>query len=260
MTGGGDGKIGKLDGKVAIVTGAGQGIGRGVALALAKEGASLVLADMQEVACRQTANEIKAIGARTLPVTCDVGRRDHVRAVVMAAVREFGTVSILVNVAQAMRKDVLLEDTTDEDIALALGSGLMGTFYFMQECLPYLKQHGGKIINFGSAAGLEGHQGWAAYAAAKEAIRALTRVACHEWARYKINVNAICPLARSPNIEEWGKANPEMLKHMLAAVPMRRFGDCENDIGRAVVFLASSDSDYITGQTLMVDGGQTMLR
>jgi len=252
--------MGKLDGKVAIATGAGQGIGRGVALALAKEGASVVLADIQEGACQRTANEIKAIGARALPVTCDVSRRDQVKAAVAAAVKEFGTVNILVNAAQAMRKDVLFQDTTDEDMALALGSGLMGTFYFMQECFPYLKQHGGKVINFGSAAGLEGHRGWAAYAAAKEGIRALTRVACHEWARYQINVNAVCPLASSPNIEEWSKTNPEMLKLLLAAVPLRRFGDCENDIGRAVVFLSSSDSDYITGQTLMVDGGQAMLR
>jgi NAD(P)-dependent dehydrogenase (short-subunit alcohol dehydrogenase family) len=193
-------------------------------------------------------------------VTCDVSQRNQVKAVVAAAVREFGSVDILANVAQAMRKDVLLQDTTDEDMALALGSGLMGTFYFMQECFPYLKQHGGKIINFGSAAGLEGHRGWAAYAATKEGIRALTRVACHEWARYKINVNAICPLASSPNIQEWSKTNPDMLKSLLATVPLRRMGDCENDIGRAVVFLASSDSDYITGQTLMVDGGQAMLR
>lgn len=252
--------MGKLEGKLAIVTGAGQGIGRGVALALAKEGATVVLADIQEGACQRTANEIKAIGGRALPVTCDVSRRDQVKAVVAAAVKEFGTVDILVNAAQAMRKDVLLQDTTDEDMALAWGSGLMGTFYFMQECFPYLKQHGGKVINFGSAAGLEGHRGWAAYAAAKEGIRALTRVACHEWARYQINVNAVCPLASSPNIEEWSKTNPEMLKLLLAAVPLRRFGDCENDIGRAVVFLSSSDSDYITGQTLMVDGGQAMLR
>jgi NAD(P)-dependent dehydrogenase (short-subunit alcohol dehydrogenase family) len=252
--------MGKLDGKTAIVTGAGQGIGRGVALALAKEGASVVLADIQEGSCQQTANEIRAVGAHVLPVTCDVSRRDQVKAVVAAAVKEFGTVDILVNAAQAMRKDVLFQDTTDADMALAWGSGLMGTFYFMQECLPHLKQHGGKVINFGSAAGLEGHRGWAAYAAAKEGIRALTRVACHEWARYKINVNAVCPLASSPNIEEWSKTNPEMLKHLLAAVPLRRFGDCENDIGRAVVFLSCSDSDYITGQTLMVDGGQAMLR
>jgi NAD(P)-dependent dehydrogenase (short-subunit alcohol dehydrogenase family) len=252
--------MGKLDGKTAIVTGAGQGIGRGVAFALAKEGASVVLADIQEAACRRTANDIKAIGARALSVTCDVSRRDQVKAVVAAAVKEFGTVNIMVNVAQAMRNDVPFQDTTDEDMALALGTGLMGTFYFMQECFPHLKQHGGKIINFASAAGLEGHSSWTAYAAAKEGIRALTRVACHEWGQFKINVNVICPMAGSPHMLEWGKANPGMLDLIVAMIPLRRMGDCENDIGRAVVFLSSSDSDYITGQTLMVDGGQAMLR
>jgi len=252
--------MGKLDGKVAIVTGAGQGIGRGVALALAKEGVPVVVADIREAACQTTANEIKAIGARALPVTCDVSRRDQVKAVVAAAVKEFGTVDILVNVAQAMRNDVPFQDTTDEDMQLALGTGLMGTFYFMQECFPYMKDHGGKIINFASAAGLEGHNNWTAYAAAKEGIRALTRVACHEWGKFKINVNVVCPMAGSPHLIEWGKANPGMLDLIVAMIPLHRMGDCEKDIGRAVVFLASPDSDYITGQTLMVDGGQAMLR
>jgi len=93
-----------------------------------------------------------------------------------------------------------------------------------------------------------------------QGIRALTRVACHEWARYKINVNVICPLAGDPHWEALRRQQPEIVKHMLAAVPMRRFGEAEKDIGRVVVFVASSDSDYITGQTLMVDGGQPMLR
>ncbi|MDM7999382.1 MAG: SDR family NAD(P)-dependent oxidoreductase [Dehalococcoidia bacterium] len=252
--------MGILDGKVAIVTGAGQGIGRGAALALSKEGASVVLTDIQGAACQRTAGEITAIGGRAVPVTCDVSRRDQVKTVVAAAVREFGTVDILVNAAQAMRNDVPFQDTTDDDMQLALGTGLMGTFYFMQECFPYMKEHGGKIINFGSAAGLEGHSNWAAYAAAKEGIRALTRVACHEWGQYKINCNVICPMAGSPHMLEWGKANPGMLDIIVAMIPLKRMGDCERDIGRAVVFLAGPDSDYITGQTLMVDGGQAMLR
>jgi NAD(P)-dependent dehydrogenase (short-subunit alcohol dehydrogenase family) len=252
--------MGKLDNKVAIVTGAGQGIGRGTALALAGEGAAVVIVDMKKENCIRTVNEIKLLGGRALATHCDVSRRDQVNAAVAAAAKEFGTVDILVNVAQAMRNDVLFQDTTDEDMTLALGSGLMGTFYFMQECFPYMKEHGGKIINFGSAAGLEGHSGWTAYAASKEGIRALTRVACHEWGQYKINVNAICPLASSPHMLEWGAANPGMLDLIAAMTPLRRLGDCEKDIGQAVVFLASSDSDYITGQTLMVDGGQTMLR
>jgi NAD(P)-dependent dehydrogenase (short-subunit alcohol dehydrogenase family) len=252
--------MGQLDGKVAIVTGAGQGIGRGIALALAKEGAAVVLAERNQDPCLRTADEVRAIGGRALPVTCDVSVRKQVQAVVAAAVAEFGTVDILANVAQAMRNDVPFEETTDDDMSLALGSGLLGTFYFMQECFPYMKEHGGKIINFASAAGTEGHPGWTGYAASKEGIRALTRVACHEWGKYGINVNAVCPLANSPHMIEWGESAPEVMALVEASVPMRRIGDCERDIGRAVVFLAGPDSNYITGQTLMVDGGQTMLR
>jgi NAD(P)-dependent dehydrogenase (short-subunit alcohol dehydrogenase family) len=252
--------MGRLDGKVAIVTGASQGIGRGVALALSKEGAYTVLAARTKENLLRTAEQIKSTGGRALAVPCDTSRRDQVKAVVSAAVKEFGTVNILANVAQSMRNDVSFQDTTDEDMALALGSGLMGTFYFMQECFPYMKNHGGKIINFASAAGLEGHNNWTAYAAAKEGIRALTRVACHEWGQFRINVNVICPMADSEHLVEWGKANPGMLDLIAAMIPLRRIGDCENDIGRAVVFLACPDSDYITGQTLMVDGGQAMLR
>ncbi len=250
----------KLNDRVAIVTGAGQGIGRGAALALARAGAAIVAVDLREDNCLRTVDEARESGGRGLAAPCDVSRRDQVKGVVAAAVKEFGTVHILVNAAQAMRNDVLFQDTTDDDMSLALGSGLMGTFYFMQECFPHMRDHGGKIINFGSAAGLDGHSGWTAYAAAKEGIRALTRVACHEWGQHKINVNAICPLAGSPHMLEWGQANPGMLDLIAAMTPLRRLGDCERDIGAAVVFLASTESDYITGQTLMVDGGQTMLR
>lgn len=250
----------KLRGKVAIVTGAGRGIGRGAALALGKEGADIMAVDMNGEACVRTAQEVAGHGVRTLAVACNVSRREAVKAAVADCAKNFGTVDILVNAAQSMRRDVLLQDTTDEDMALALGSGLLGTLYFMQECFPHMKEHGGKIVNFGSAAGLEGHSGWTAYAASKEAIRAITRVACHEWGIYKINANVICPLAASPNMLSWGEDNPGMLDLIAGMTPLRRLGDCENDIGRAVVFLASSDSDYITGQTLMVDGGQAMLR
>jgi len=252
--------MGKLDSKIAIVTGAGQGIGRGIALALAKEGAAVVVTDMNGDTCVRTADEIRALGGRALPLTCDVRRREQVQAVVAAAVKEFGTVDILVNNAQDLRYDVSLEDTTDDDMALARESGLLGTFYYMQACFSYLKEHGGKIINLASAAGLDGYPRLGAYAAAKEAIRGLTKVAAHEWGQYKINVNAICPLANSPKMQAWGEALPDELSAALARVPLGRIGDCEKDIGPAVAFLAGPDSDYITGHTMMVDGGQMISR
>lgn len=131
--------MGKLDNKVAIITGAGQGIGRGIALAMVKEGATAVLAEINEDTCIRTANEIKALGGRALPVTCDTRRRDEVRAVVAAAAKEFGTVNILVTCAQSKRDDVPFEDTTDDDMALALESGLLGTFYFHAGVLSVLE-------------------------------------------------------------------------------------------------------------------------
>jgi len=170
-------------------------------------------------------------------MVCDVRKRNDVNAVVESNTSQFGTVDILVNNAQTMRQNVSFEDTTDEPMALALESGLMATFYFMQACLPHFKNHGGKIINLASAAGTEGHAGWTAYAAAKAGIRALTRVAAHEWGEYNIDLNAICPLANTLNMQAWGESSPEMLA---LTVPMGHLGDCENDIGRVVVFLSSS--------------------
>lgn len=251
--------MGILKNKIAIVTGAGQGVGRGIALAMAKEGATIVIAEQNKETAERTAEEIRALGGRVLAIPCNVRNRDEVNAAVAATVEEFGTVDILVNNAQVTRPNVLFEDTTDADMALACESGLMGTFYFMQACFPYLKVHGGKVINFGSGAGTEGHVGFSAYAAAKEAIRGLSRVAAHEWGKYKINVNVICPNANSPGHVWWAENFPEEAKAMLANHPMGRIGDCEKDIGRTAVFLASPDSDYISAHTICVDGGQIPL-
>jgi NAD(P)-dependent dehydrogenase (short-subunit alcohol dehydrogenase family) len=248
--------MGKLDGKVAIVTGAGQGVGRGIALALAKEGAKVVVAGRTAAKCSRTADEIKSLGGTAIPVTCNTARREDVNAAVAETIKVFGTVDILVNNAIESRAGVLLVDTTDDDIARTFGSGLLGTLYFMQACFPYLKRSGGKVINLGSSAGIEGLTGQSAYAVAKEGIRALTRVGAREWGQYKINVNVVCPFANSPGVRQWAEAFPEEMKKQLMKVAMGRVGDCEMDIGRAVVFLASSDADYITGQTIMVDGGQ----
>ena len=193
--------MGKLSGKVALVTGAGRGLGRGIALELARDGASIVVAELDPETGRRTASEIEAIGCRALAVVTDVCRREQVNATVAAAEKAFGTIDILVNNAQIQRQQVNFEDTTDDDMQVVLGSGLMGTFYFMQACFPLLRRRGGKVINVASAAGLVGYAGWASYAVAKEGIRALTKVAAHEWGKHKININAICPLSLTPEHE-----------------------------------------------------------
>ncbi len=250
--------MGRLDGRVAIVTGGGQGTGRGIAMALVKEGASAVIAGRTLRKCVRTAEEIAAIGGRALPVAFVAGIREQAEALVATTVKEFGAIDILVNSAQDARPGVPLEETTDENMALTLESGLWGTFHLMRACFPYLKEHGGKIINLASGAGIEGLAGFGAYAAAKEGIRGLSRVAAREWARYGITVNVICPFANAPGQQLYIRAHPEEMARNIALVPMGRIGDCEADIGRAAVFVASSDADFITGQTLMVDGGRCM--
>lgn len=130
----------------------------------------------------------------------------------------------------------------------------------MQAALPYLKETQGKIINFASGAGINGDANQASYAAAKEAIRAITRVAANEFGSFGINVNIIAPIAKSPGMLQWAEENPEYYQGMLSKIPLRRLGELEEDIGRVAVFLASADSDYITGQTIMVVGGSIKLR
>ena len=246
---------GRLDGRVALVTGAGQGIGRGVALALAKEGAAVSLAGRTLSKCEAVAAEIAALGGRALPVACDVSVREQVDAAVAATVSAFGGIDILVNNAQSSVQ-AKLEDTTDEDIELAWRTGAMATFYAMQSAFPHLRASGrGSIVNFGSSTAIEGNVAFGAYAMAKEAIRGLSRVASREWGQFGIRVNVIVPNALSPASQDFRDAHPERFARMEARVPLGRVGDPEADIGRAVVALAADDLTYLSGQTLMLTGG-----
>ena len=245
----------RLDGHVALVTGAGQGIGRGVAFALAKEGAMVAVAGRTLAKCEAVAAEITDFGGEALPLVCDVSVRSQVEAAVSATVEAFGGLDVLVNNAQSSVQRSL-EDTTDADVELAWQTGALGTLYAMQAALPHLRERGGgTIVNFGSSTAIEGNATFGSYAMAKEAIRGLSRVAAREWGRYGIRVNVIVPNALSPAAESFRDGSPERFARMQARIPLGRVGDPELDIGRAVVALASDELTYMSAQTLMLTGG-----
>lgn len=253
--------MGKLDGKVAIVTGGGRGIGLGVAAALAREGAAIAILEIDPLTARSTAIEIETIGARAVAIPCDVGSRDECETAVAHTVETFGGIDVLVNNATNAPREVSLADNTDEDMEIAWRVNVMATFWLMQACHPHmLVRGGGSIINFGSSAGTSGMIGFASYAAAKEGVRALTRVAAREWGPDGIRVNVVCPFAYSPGVKGWEASDPERFAAVVATVPLRRAGDCEHDIGQVVAFLASDEARYVTAQTMMVDGGSGSFR
>jgi NAD(P)-dependent dehydrogenase (short-subunit alcohol dehydrogenase family) len=249
-----------LEQKVAIVTGAGQGIGRGISLALAKEGAKIVVAVRNAVTGPQVVSEIEAAGGTAVFARCDVSKRNDVARTVEAAVAAFGGVDILVNNAHDLRaiteagarQQLAFADVTDEVLRGSFESAFMGTVWFMKACLPHMKARGGgRIINLGSLAGIRGDAGLLAYNAAKEAVRAATRTAAREWGQFGITVNCICPAADAPSMTgEYAEA--------IRNGPMRRLGSCENDVGRTAVFLSSADASFLTGLTINVDGGLGM--
>jgi NAD(P)-dependent dehydrogenase (short-subunit alcohol dehydrogenase family) len=248
----------RLSGRVAIVTGAGQGIGRGVARALAREEAQVVLVGRTASKLEGVEEEIAANGGVAFAIAGDVGSRQAVEKIVRSTIAAYGRIDILVNNAQASVQRTL-DETTDADVELAYRSGALGSLYAMQACLPHLKIRGGSIVNFGSSTAVRGDETFGSYAMAKEAIRGLTRVAAREWGRHDIRVNCICPASLSPSAEEWAAANPERFATVLRGIPLGRMGDPELDIGRAVVALVSDDLRYLTGATLMLEGGRVIL-
>lgn len=254
--------MGIFDGKTAIITGGGKAksIGYGIATAYAKEGANLVLTGRNEQKLLDAKEELERLyNVKVLAVQADVSPAedsfDRVKQVVQKAIEAFGRIDVLINNAQASASGVPLAEHTKEQFDLGIYSGLYATFYYMQACYPYLKETQGSVINFASGAGLFGNAGQASYAAAKEAIRGLSRVAATEWGKDNINVNIVCPLAMTSQLENFKVAYPEAYEKNLKAVPMRRFGDPEKDIGRVCVLLGSEDFKYMSGETITLEGG-----
>ena len=250
--------MGELDGKVALVTGAGQGVGQGIALALASEGARIAAVGRTVSKLEDTCAQIRDRGSEALAVGCDVKSATELVATVEQVVAEFGTIDILVNNAQEVPLGNLL-DVTDASLAAGWESGPLATFRLMKLCYPYLKG-GGSIVNLASTAAKRWDLTfYGAYAAVKEATRSLTRAAASEWGPEGIRANVILPHAKSPGLLWWMENNPEEAAEFQETIPARRVGECEEDIGAFVVLLCSKGSRYVSGQSIAVDGGQAYM-
>lgn len=246
----------KMKEKVVIITGGGKGIGFGVSTAFAKEGASLVITGRTNSTLEKAKEALEnKYGIEVLIVTADGGDEAAVKNVIQKTIERFGHLDVLINNAQTSKSGVLLQDHTKEDFDLAINSGLYAAFFYMREAFPYLKKSQGSIINFASGAGISGGEGQASYAAAKEGIRGLSRVAATEWGQYGINTNVVCPLVETPGLAKWKEEYPELYAKTIKGVPMGRFGDAEKDIGRTCIFLASDDASFISGETISIQGG-----
>ncbi|MBI1179701.1 MAG: SDR family oxidoreductase [Alphaproteobacteria bacterium] len=258
-----------LENKVAIVTGAGRGIGRGIALAYGREGAKVVVASRTKSTVEDVAKEIRDAGGEAIGVACDVGQRDQVFACVQKAVETYGTVHILVNNAQGFGTEdspqpstvfMACEDTDENEWEYTFRTGATASLWFMKAVFPHMKkQNYGKIINFASSSGQMGFPGNTCYNSTKEAIRALTRTAANEWGQYGITVNVINPALETRAFDAWKTARPDFVEALKERIPMRRLGDPEKDAGPLAVFLASPGSDYMTGGTFMLEGGMHTL-
>ena len=261
--------MGHLTGKTAIITGAGRAvlkdgscgsIGYGIATAYAKEGANLVITGRNVKKLEDAKEELERLyGIKVLTVQADVSDGSDNEAVVKnvidKTIETFGRIDVLINNAQASASGVTLAEHTTEQFNLAMYSGLYATFYYMKACYPYLKETKGSVINFASGAGLFGNFGQCSYAAAKEGIRGLTRVAATEWGKDGINVNIVCPLAWTAQLEQFQDAYPDAFKANVHMPPMGHYGNSELEIGRVCVQLASPDFKYMTGETITLEGG-----
>jgi len=247
---------GRLAGRDALITGGADGIGRGMAMRFAQEGAAILIADFNEAKGGVTVETLRSHGSRAEFLRCDVTRRDEVLEAVLACARHFGAVDILVNNAYRGQGIGRIEDKTDAIFSDGLAVCLYAAKWSMEAAYPYMKlRHWGRIINFCSLNGVNAHMGTAEYNVGKEALRAYTRSAAREWARYGICANIICPAAASSSFKMFASMQPEVAAASSAANPMGRMGDPERDIAGVAVFLASEDARYLTGNTLFVDGG-----
>ena len=243
--------------RVIVVTGATRGIGRGLARVLARAGARLVVTGRKPERLAETSAELDALGAEHLAVAADVADRGAALELARRAAERFGRIDGLVANAQSLRSVRPLEEVTPQDLDVLLETGPKGTLWSMQAVFPFMRERGyGRIVTLGSAIALTGASGYGPYAAAKEAIRALTRTAAREWGRHGITVNCVCPASVAHRLPPGDDpARRAAFERMYANHPMGRDGDAEADIAPPILFLLSEECRYLTGETLMVDGG-----
>ena len=238
--------------KVALITGAGRGIGKVIALTLAKEGANIIVNDIDRAAAESTANAIQAMGRKTISDSANIAIRSEVDTMCENIQQEFGKLDILINNA-GITRDALLLKMKDEQWNSVIDVNLTGVFYCIQASLSLMrKQEGGRIINMTSASAQMGNIGQVNYAASKAGIIGMTKTLAKELARYQITVNAVAPgFIDTPMTE---KIPDKVKNQLLSTIPLKRAGKPE-DVANLVKFLSSSDSDYITGQIIACNGG-----
>jgi 3-oxoacyl-[acyl-carrier protein] reductase len=244
-----------LSGKVAIVTGSSRGIGRAIALALAKDGANIVVNAVSKITkAREVAEEIESMGREALVIVADVSKKEHVESMVEQTLKRFGKIDILVNNAGVVGPTVPIQELSEEDWERVISVDLKGTFLCCRAVIPHMiRQRSGKIVNISSIAGKEGNANMTAYCAAKAGIIGLTKALAEEVAKYGIRVNCVCPaLIETELVERMDTKQTEYLK---SKIPLGRLGKPE-EVAELVKFLVSDASDFITGQAINIDGGR----
>jgi NAD(P)-dependent dehydrogenase (short-subunit alcohol dehydrogenase family) len=250
----------RLAHKIALITGAGSGLGRAAAKLFSSEGAAIAAADLDLDSANQTAAEVTGAGGKAIALRVDVSNEPDVRRMVDAAIEQLGVPDVLYNNAGTIGRSDFLANMEAETFDRVIAVNLRGVFLGMKHTLPHMaRRGGGSVINQASAAGLVGIRGSAAYCASKAGVIALTKVAALEYARYKIRVNCICPgLIDTPMAQELraGELDPTREDTMHRISPFGRMGTAE-EISRTALFLASDDSTYATGAAFVIDGGWT---